>query len=112
MAALLVLLHVPASDAAQWLCEGDPLSAERLGLGLEAMGPLAAPIPNSVNGTIPGDALLIRWRGITLQLPRTNNAGVASYTDGRWWWRELDSERPEFQQRRGAVEHYSCEPMA
>lgn len=96
MAALLVLLHVPASDAAQWLCEGDPLSAERLGLGLEAMGPLAAP----------------RWRGITLQLPRTNNAGVASYTDGRWWWRELDSERPEFQQRRGAVEHYSCEPMA
>ena len=51
-------------------------------------------------------------RGVSLQLPRTNNAGTPSYTDGRWWWQALDPDRPEFSQRRGEVEHYSCERAA
>ena len=44
-------------------------------------------IPNTSAGTLPGDGVLIHWRKLTLQLPRTNNAGAPSYTDGRWWWR-------------------------
>ncbi len=54
--------------------------------------------------------MVLQWRGVSLQLPRTNNAGPPSYTDGRWWWSPVDPDRPEFLQRRGAVENYGCEP--
>jgi len=116
--ALLVLvltlqwmLAIPLPAAADWICEGDRLSLETIDLGQEAMGALAAPIPNTTEGTVPGDGLLIHWRGLTLQLPRTNNAGVPSYTDGRWWWRALDPDHPEFRQRRGAIETYRCDAI-
>jgi len=55
--------------------------------------------------------VLLTWRDITLQLPRTNNAGTPSYTDGRWWWREDDPEQPEFFERRGSIIRHSCEPL-
>jgi len=53
--------------------------------------------------------VVMAWRGVSLQLPRTNNAGAPSYTDGRWWWSPVDPEHPEFKQRRGGVESYICE---
>ena len=95
-----------SSDRAQhYLCGGEPLEA------IAFNGPVdAADIPNSSGGTLPGAFLVLRWRNGTLQLPRTNNAGVPSYTDGRWWWQALDPDHPEFAQLRGDVQQYRCEP--
>lgn len=98
-----------SSFAASYLCEGDPLSSERIRLGQEAIGTVVTPLPNSADGTVPGDGILLHWRGMSLQLPRTNNVGEPSYTDGRWWWRVKDPEHPEFRQRRGTIETYRCE---
>jgi hypothetical protein len=109
---LQLMLAIPSPVSADWICEGDRLSVETIDLGREAMGALADSIPNTAKGTVPGDGILIHWRGVTLQLPRTNNAGVPSYTDGRWWWRAEDPDHPDFRQRRGAIETYSCEPLA
>ena len=67
------------------------------------------PIPNISDGTSPGDLILLTWRGVTLQLPRTNNAGVPSYTDGRWWWQVEDLDHPDFRQRRSTITQYNCE---
>jgi hypothetical protein len=69
----------------------------------------APAIPNMAAGTPPGAYVVLAWRGVRLQLPRTNNAGAPSYTDGRWWWSPVDPEHPEFKQRRGGVESYICE---
>ena len=102
------MLLSPLAVSADWLCDGDRLSIERLP-GAVDPGGLQQPLPNSADGTLPGDSLLLRWRGVVLQLPRTNNAGTPSYTDGRWWWRVVDPEHPEFRQRRGEVIRYACE---
>ena len=108
-ALLLLVLVVPAR--ADWLCDGDPLSIKLIPGAVDTSG-LPDGIPNSAAGTLPGDGILISWRGVTLQLPRTNNAGAPSYTDGRWWWRAEDPEHPEFKERRGQVTSYRCEPLA
>ena len=102
---LLPLLH-PASAAAaeHYFCGGDPLSAEVIAGAVDAPG-----IPNSSEGTVPGAFIVLQWRGVSLQLPRTNNAGVPSYSDGRWWWQALDPDQPDFAQRRGDWESYRCE---
>jgi hypothetical protein len=86
-----------------YLCAGDPLFAEVLAGAVDAPD-----IPNSLAGTVPGAFVVLQWRGVILQLPRTNNAGVPSFTDGRWWWRAVDPDQPEFRQRRGAIENYDC----
>ena len=92
----------PAPEA--FLCDGDPLVAA------VHIGAVDAPdIPNSASGTVPGAFIVLQWRGVSLQLPRTNNAGPPSYSDGRWWWQALDPEHPEFAQRRSEWENYSCE---
>lgn len=112
--ALLVALIVLASSApvrADWLCDGDPLSIKLIPGAVDPSG-LPSEIPNSAAGTLPGDGILISWRGVTLQLPRTNNAGAPSYTDGRWWWRAEDAAHPEFKERRGGITVYPCEPVA
>ena len=107
------LLHpagvLAASDPApqEYRCEGDPLLAEVHAGAVDAPG-----IPNATGGTVPGAFLVLQWRGVSLQLPRTNNAGTPSYSDGRWWWQVLDADHPEFAQRRGDWEHYSCERAA
>ena len=112
---LSLLLVAPAWAAASelqqqplqrdtYLCEGDPLLAEVFAGAVDA-----ADIPNSVAGTVPGAYVVLQWRGVSLQLPRTNNAGPPSYTDGRWWWSPVDPEHPEFKQRRGGVQIYACE---
>jgi len=108
--ALFMLLEAPAalasSDRVQhYLCGGEPLEA------IAFNGPVdAVDIPNSSGGTLPGAFLVLRWRNQNLQLPRTNNAGVPSYTDGRWWWQALDPDHPQFAQLRGDLQNYHCEP--
>ena len=104
---LLMLVSAPAAWAAtapeHFLCDGD---------GLEAMlhnGAVdASEIPNSEAGTVPGAFIVVQWRGLSLQLPRTNNAGIPSYTDGRWWWQAVDPDRPIFKEYRGSVKTYAC----
>jgi len=92
----------PAPD--HFLCEGEPL------LAAVHIGAVDAPgIPNTASGTVPGAFIVLQWRGVSLQLPRTNNAGTPSYSDGRWWWQALDPVHPEFAQRRGDWEFYACE---
>ena len=108
VALLLTLWALPVS--ADWLCDGDRLGLERIAGAVDTRG-LAGGIPNSSAGTLPGDGILLSWRGTTLQLPRTNNAGPPSYTDGRWWWREPVGEPPEFLERRGVVIEHACEPL-
>ena len=107
-ALLLILWALPVS--ADWLCDGDRLQLERVAGAVDVRG-LAGGIPNSSDGTLPGDGILLSWRGTTLQLPRTNNVGPPSYTDGRWWWREPVGEAPEFLERRGDVIEHACEPL-
>ena len=112
---LTLLLAVPAWAAGTelpqqpllrdaYLCDGDPLQAEVFAGAVDAPG-----IPNISAGTPPGAFVVLRWRGVSLQLPRTNNAGAPSYTDGRWWWSPVDPEHPEFRQRRGTVQSFFCE---
>ena len=105
---LLGTAVLPVSAA--WICDGDQLTAEPIQLGRDAFGSMAQPIPNIADGTVPGDVILLKWRGVTLQLPRTNNAGAPSYTDGRWWWQVEDPEHPDFRQRRGGIVTYACSP--
>ena len=105
---LLALPVVPA--AADWSCDGEPLHLELWSGAVDPSG-LPEGIPNTLGGTLPGDGVLLSWQGTTLQLPRTNNAGTPSYTDGRWWWRAEDPEHPEFFERRGAILRHRCDPL-
>ena len=108
--ALLLLLWPLQASATQYLCEGDPLRAEVHQGAVDASG-----IPNSAGGTVPGAFVVIEWRGVSLQLPRTNNAGAPSYTDGRWWWQAADPAKPDFAERRrggGEIAQYRCESAA
>ena len=104
---VLGLVASPAEAAERWLCDGDLLVATVHNGAVDA-----AEIPNSAGGTVPGAFIVLQWRGVSLQLPRTNNAGTPSYSDGRWWWQALDADHPEFAQRRGDWETYRCEPTA
>ncbi|WP_255023946.1 hypothetical protein [Cyanobium sp. T1G-Tous] len=107
--SLLMLLTAPSAHAStttaqHFLCEGDSLEAIAFNGAVDAVG-----IPNSNADTVPGAFMVLRWRELSLQLPRTNNAGIPSYSDGRWWWQALDPDHPQFAQLRGNAEHYSCE---
>ena len=108
---LTVMITAALPVSAAWICDGDRLTAEPIQLGRDAFGAMAAPIPNTADGTVPGDVILLSWRGVTLQLPRTNNAGAPSYTDGRWWWQVEDPEQPDFRQRKGGIVSYACSPQ-
>lgn len=106
--SLVMLLTAPCAHASSsavqhFLCEDEPLEAIAFKGAVDA-----ADIPNSNFDTVPGAFVVLRWRQNSLQLPRTNNAGVPSYSDGRWWWQALDPDHPEFAQLRGKVEHYNC----
>lgn len=111
---LLLLLPAPAAWGASasvaspaasehYLCDGDPLEALPYNGAVDASG-----IPNSDGGTVPGAFIVLQWRGVSLQLPRTNNAGIPSYTDGRWWWQAVDPDRPDFREHRGSFKTYAC----
>ncbi|MEB3234428.1 MAG: hypothetical protein VKM98_03275 [Cyanobacteriota bacterium] len=88
----------------QYLCDGDPLEAAVFAGAVDAPD-----LPNTAAGTAPGAYVVLQWRGVSLQLPRTNNAGAPSYTDGRWWWQATNPQQPQFRQRRGEVETYNCQ---
>jgi hypothetical protein len=111
---VLLLLSAPAAWAAEaavasaavtqrYLCDGDALEATLHNGAVDA-----SEIPNSENGTVPGAFIVLQWRGVSLQLPRTNNAGIPSYTDGRWWWQAVDPDRPNFREHRGSFITYAC----
>ena len=110
LAALFVLLPQPARamempTGQRFLCDGDPLLAR------VENGPVdAADIPNTAGGTVPGAFVVLEWRDLHLQLPRTNNAGAPSFTDGRWWWSLEDPAHPRFRLRRGNVREFVCGP--
>ena len=104
---LLMLLGAPAAWAVaapeRYLCDGDPLVAMAHNGAVDARE-----IPNSEGGTVPGAFIVVQWRGLTLQLPRSNNAGIPSYTDGRWWWQAVDPDRPSFREKRGTTNTFAC----
>lgn len=102
-------LCASAASPSTWLCDGDPLTLTPIAGAVDISG-LPDSVPNIESGTVPGDGVLISWRGQTFQLPRTNNAGTPSYTDGRWWWRAVDPDHPEWKQRRGDIITYTCNP--
>ena len=95
------------SGAQHYLCDGEPLLAEIHNGAVDAID-----IPNSSAGTVPGAFVVLQWRGISLQLPRSNNAGQPSYTDGRWWWSSHAPDQIEFEQLRGKVHSYSCQRIS
>lgn len=94
------------APAELYRCEGEPLVAT---LHSGAVDDLA--IPNRSGATLPGAFVVLEWQGNSLQLPRTNNAGAPSFTDGRWWWSLEDPTRPAFRQRSGVgtVLNIACE---
>jgi hypothetical protein len=93
-----------AAPATRYRCGGDLLLARAENGAVDAVA-----IPNTSAGTPPGAFVLLTWRGTTLQLPRTNNAGPPSYTDGRWWWSLENPDQPRFLLRRGAIEAFPCQ---
>ena len=95
---------LPATaPAVRYRCGGDLLLARSENGAVDAVA-----IPNTSAGTPPGAFVVLEWRGISLQLPRTNNAGAPSYTDGRWWWSLENPDQPRFRLRRGAIEEFPC----
>jgi hypothetical protein len=105
-APALALVEAGAGEQ-HYLCDGQPLVAEIHNGAVDAID-----IPNSIAGTVPGAFVVLQWRGISLQLPRSNNAGEPSYTDGRWWWNSRAPEQIEFEQLRGTVHSYSCQRIS
>lgn len=107
LALLLTLAPGPASAERAYRCDGDLLLARTDNGPVDAVG-----IPNVMAGTVPGAFVVLRWRNLALQLPRTNNAGAPSFTDGKWWWSLEDPDHPSFRLRQGLgmVEAFSCEP--
>jgi hypothetical protein len=68
-------------------------------------------IPDPSDAPVPvGGGVVLRWRQVSLQLPRTNNAGPASFSDGQWWWSLEDPARPRFRHHRplGETEEFAC----
>ena len=117
LALLPVLLHSPSpawADTAPvpqtYRCDGDPLTA------LLVRGPVDDPtLPDPSSAPVPvGGSVVLRWRDLSLQLPRTNNAGQASFSDGKWWWSLEDPTHPRFRLRQplGTIQDFVCEAAA
>ena len=118
LAGLLLLIAAPAQAAegsaaapGRFRCDGAPLTATLHGGAVDDPA-----IPNVSAGTLPGAFVQLRWQQadgvIALQLPRTNNAGPPSFTDGKWWWSLEDPLHPAFRLRRGSgdIQDFVCEP--
>jgi hypothetical protein len=101
-------LAASGAPPALYRCDGDPLEA------LLVSGAVDDPtIPDPSSGPVPvGGVVVLQWHELRLQLPRTNNAGPASFTDGKWWWSLEDPAHPRFRLRRGQgeVQDIACEP--
>jgi hypothetical protein len=100
----------PAPAAEHFRCDGVALTATLHGGAVDDPA-----IPNRSGGTLPGAFVQLQWQRagepIALQLPRTNNAGAPSFTDGKWWWSLEDPSHPRFRLRRGGgdIEDFACE---
>jgi hypothetical protein len=92
-----------AAPLEQYLCAGDPLVAELHAGAVDAVG-----IPNTSGGTAPGAFIVLRWRELSLQLPRSNSSGTPSYSDGKWFWSAADPDHPIFNLLVGSREEFSC----
>jgi hypothetical protein len=105
LALLLALAPGVMGGEQAYRCDGDPLLARADNGPVDAVG-----IPNQADGTVPGAFVVLRWRDLELQLPRTNNAGAPSYSDGQWWWSLEDPQQPRFRrlQGLGTMEEFSC----
>lgn len=101
--ALAAMVTTPVS----YRCDDEPLTAL---LVRGAVDDLSIPDPSSAPVPV-GGFVVLQWRELRLQLPRTNNAGPASFTDGKWWWSLEDPSHPRFLLRRGSgePERISCE---
>ena len=118
---VLLLLGTSAAQAAdlpvagvvseRFRCDGALLTATLHGGAVDDPA-----IPNRSGGTLPGAFVQLQWQRagerISLQLPRTNNAGAPSFTDGKWWWSLENPVHPRFRLRRGGgdIEDFACEP--
>lgn len=115
VALLAVLLLAPGAQADSspvprtYRCDGEPLVAT-----LHAGAVDDPSIPNASGDTLPGAFVQLQWQELSLQLPRTNNAGAPSFTDGKWWWSLEDEEHPRFRLRRGRgdVQDFACERVS
>ncbi|NDC34269.1 MAG: hypothetical protein EBZ51_02505 [Synechococcaceae bacterium WB9_2_112] len=113
-AILVLLLGGPARPAwadrvaapESYRCNGEPLVATLHSGDVDDLS-----IPNRSGNTLPGAFVVLQWQEQVLQLPRTNNAGPPSFTDGRWWWSLEDPDHPDLRLRRslGDVMQLSCE---
>ncbi|MCT0202502.1 hypothetical protein KQ302_04150 [Synechococcus sp. CS-602] len=87
-------------------CDGDLLAARY------DSGPVDDPLVGNVSaGTIPGAFAVLRWREVSLQLPRSNDAGPPQYTDGKWFWGLEDPAHPRFLLNSGAQYSFACEAV-
>jgi hypothetical protein len=111
------VLSIPASPAwadsqpvaRAYRCDGEPLSALLVPGAVDA-----SDIPNTLAGTLPGAYVVLRWRGVQLQLPRSNNAGAPSFSDGKWAWSAFDPDHPVLRLRRpgGDLQDFACEAIS
>jgi hypothetical protein len=112
---LLAPFSLPAAwalnspTAQSYRCDGEPLTAM---LQRGAMDEATIPDPSSAPVPI-GGYVVLQWQGLSLQLPRTNNAGPASFSDGKWWWSLEDQDHPRFRVRRGLgdVQDFACDRL-
>lgn len=98
-----------AAEPGRYLCDGEPLTAELVRGAVDAVG-----IPNSTAGTVPGSFVVLEWRQVRLQLPRSNDAGAPLYSDGKWLWSQEDPQHPLLRLRRpgGDVQSFRCDGTA
>ena len=90
-------------------CDGEPLTAQ---LMRGAMDETTLPDPSTASVPI-GGYVVLQWHDLSLQLPRTNNAGPASFTDGRWWWSLENQDHPRFRLRSGLgdIQDFACDRL-
>lgn len=111
IAVSLWLSGLPTATAAMvqvnYQCEGDPLVA------LYDNGPVDDPrVNNQLAGTLPGAFVVLRWRDLNLQLPRTNIAGAPSYSDNKWFWALTEPDHPTFFLKVGDRQDFACDRRA
>ncbi|WP_126147618.1 hypothetical protein [Synechococcus elongatus] len=87
-------------------CVQEPLVA------LYDNGPVDDPrVNNQLTGTLPGAFVVLRWRNLNLQLPRTNIAGAPTYSDNKWFWGLTDPEHPTFFLKVGDRQDFACDRL-
>ena len=115
VAILLTPFPMPAAwalntpPAQTYRCDGEPLKAQLFRGAMDEAtlaDPSTAPVPI-------GGYVVLQWHDLSLQLPRTNNAGPASFTDGRWWWSLEDQDHPRFRVRQGLgdIQDFDCDRL-